>query len=93
MSLRRGSSWPCISSRLRERKSNCKEKHADSINSLYFFVFFRNDEVIAAVGLDYDPVVSAVAERLLSGKVITKKEAQYANSSDYSSFFIFLNLF
>uniref|UniRef100_A0A3B3V145 Apoptosis inducing factor mitochondria associated 5 n=1 Tax=Poecilia latipinna TaxID=48699 RepID=A0A3B3V145_9TELE len=37
--------------------------------------FLANDEVIAAVGLDYDPVVSAVAERLLSGKVITKKEA------------------
>uniref|UniRef100_A0A3Q2R167 Apoptosis inducing factor mitochondria associated 5 n=1 Tax=Fundulus heteroclitus TaxID=8078 RepID=A0A3Q2R167_FUNHE len=37
--------------------------------------FLANDEVIAAVGLNYDPVVSAVAERLLSGKVITKKEA------------------
>uniref|UniRef100_A0A3Q2E428 Apoptosis inducing factor mitochondria associated 5 n=1 Tax=Cyprinodon variegatus TaxID=28743 RepID=A0A3Q2E428_CYPVA len=40
-----------------------------------FLALYINDEVIAAVGLNYDPVVSAVAERLLSGKVITKKEA------------------
>uniref|UniRef100_A0A3B3XBP6 Rieske domain-containing protein n=1 Tax=Poecilia mexicana TaxID=48701 RepID=A0A3B3XBP6_9TELE len=42
----------------------------------FLALYIKNDEVIAAVGLDYDPVVSAVAERLLSGKVITKKEAQ-----------------
>uniref|UniRef100_A0A3B3XBJ7 Rieske domain-containing protein n=1 Tax=Poecilia mexicana TaxID=48701 RepID=A0A3B3XBJ7_9TELE len=41
----------------------------------FLALYIKNDEVIAAVGLDYDPVVSAVAERLLSGKVITKKEA------------------
>uniref|UniRef100_A0A3B4ZUP8 Apoptosis-inducing factor 3-like n=1 Tax=Stegastes partitus TaxID=144197 RepID=A0A3B4ZUP8_9TELE len=37
--------------------------------------FLANDGVIAAAGLNYDPVVSAVAERLAAGKVITKKEA------------------
>uniref|UniRef100_A0A3B3BQM7 Apoptosis inducing factor mitochondria associated 5 n=1 Tax=Oryzias melastigma TaxID=30732 RepID=A0A3B3BQM7_ORYME len=37
--------------------------------------FLANDEVIAAAGLNFDPAVSAVAERLSSGKVITKKEA------------------
>ncbi|KAM4546215.1 apoptosis-inducing factor 3 [Fundulus diaphanus] len=42
----------------------------------FLALYIKNDEVIAAVGLNYDPVVSAVAERLLSGKVITKKEAQ-----------------
>ena len=44
----------------------------------------RNDEVIAAVGLDFDPAVSAVAERLFSGKVISKKEAQYVKRSQFS---------
>ncbi|XP_017276789.1 apoptosis-inducing factor 3 [Kryptolebias marmoratus] len=42
----------------------------------FLALYLKNDEVIAAAGLDYDPVVSAVAERLLSGEVITKKEAQ-----------------
>lgn len=42
--------------------------------------FVRDDEVIAAVSLNFDPAVSAVAERLLSGRVITKKEAQYVIS-------------
>ncbi|KAF7206412.1 apoptosis-inducing factor 3-like, partial [Nothobranchius furzeri] len=42
----------------------------------FLALYIKDDEVIAAVGLNYDPVVSAVAERLLSGKVITKEEAQ-----------------
>ncbi|XP_041865231.1 apoptosis-inducing factor 3 isoform X2 [Melanotaenia boesemani] len=42
----------------------------------FLALYIKNDEVIAAAGLDYDPAVSAVAERLFSGKVITKKEAQ-----------------
>lgn len=33
--------------------------------------------MIAAVSLNYDPAVSAVAQRLIAGKVITKEEAQY----------------
>ena len=45
----------------------------------------RNDEVIAVASLNYDPAASAVAERFASGKVITKKEAQYVK---YLSFFI-----
>uniref|UniRef100_A0A3P8TKG2 Apoptosis inducing factor mitochondria associated 5 n=1 Tax=Amphiprion percula TaxID=161767 RepID=A0A3P8TKG2_AMPPE len=43
----------------------------------FLALYIKNDEVIAAAGLNYDPVVSAVAERLAAGKVITKKEAQY----------------
>ncbi|KAJ7996118.1 hypothetical protein DPEC_G00233760 [Dallia pectoralis] len=39
--------------------------------------YFKNDEVIAAASLNYDPAVSAVAERLATGNVITKKEAEY----------------
>lgn len=39
-------------------------------------LYIKNEEVIAAVSLNFDPAVSAVAERLLSGRVITKKEAQ-----------------
>ncbi|XP_047463481.1 apoptosis-inducing factor 3 isoform X2 [Mugil cephalus] len=42
-----------------------------------FLAFYiKDDEVIAAASLDFDPAVSAVAERLVDGKVITKKEAQ-----------------
>uniref|UniRef100_A0A3Q2E6E2 Apoptosis inducing factor mitochondria associated 5 n=1 Tax=Cyprinodon variegatus TaxID=28743 RepID=A0A3Q2E6E2_CYPVA len=55
----------------------------------FLALYIKNDEVIAAVGLNYDPVVSAVAERLLSGKVITKKEAQYEKCSNHS----FLSMF
>lgn len=47
----------------------------------YFFIFTcRDDEVTAAASLDYDPAVSAVAQRLSAGKVITKKEAEYVKS-------------
>uniref|UniRef100_A0A3B3D8R4 Apoptosis inducing factor mitochondria associated 5 n=1 Tax=Oryzias melastigma TaxID=30732 RepID=A0A3B3D8R4_ORYME len=42
----------------------------------FLALYLKNDEVIAAAGLNFDPAVSAVAERLSSGKVITKKEAQ-----------------
>ncbi|XP_037604283.1 apoptosis-inducing factor 3 [Sebastes umbrosus] len=42
-----------------------------------FLAFYiKNDEVIAAASLNYDPAVSAVAERFAAGKVITKKEAE-----------------
>uniref|UniRef100_A0A3B4ZW91 Apoptosis-inducing factor 3-like n=1 Tax=Stegastes partitus TaxID=144197 RepID=A0A3B4ZW91_9TELE len=43
----------------------------------FLALYIKNDGVIAAAGLNYDPVVSAVAERLAAGKVITKKEAEY----------------
>ncbi|XP_069002266.1 apoptosis-inducing factor 3 [Embiotoca jacksoni] len=42
----------------------------------FLALYIKNDEVKAAAGLNYDPAVSAVAERLVAGKVITKKEAQ-----------------
>ncbi|XP_008286824.1 apoptosis-inducing factor 3 [Stegastes partitus] len=42
----------------------------------FLALYIKNDGVIAAAGLNYDPVVSAVAERLAAGKVITKKEAE-----------------
>lgn len=44
---------------------------------MFLFIDHRNDEVIAAASLNYDPAASAVAERFAAGKVITKKEAQY----------------
>uniref|UniRef100_A0AAQ5YHE5 Rieske domain-containing protein n=1 Tax=Amphiprion ocellaris TaxID=80972 RepID=A0AAQ5YHE5_AMPOC len=47
----------------------------------FLALYIKNDEVIAAAGLNYDPVVSAVAERLAAGKVITKKEAQSDDQS------------
>uniref|UniRef100_A0A668T1I5 Rieske domain-containing protein n=1 Tax=Oreochromis aureus TaxID=47969 RepID=A0A668T1I5_OREAU len=43
----------------------------------FLALYIKDDEVIAAAGLNFDPAVSAVAERLATGKVITKKEAQY----------------
>ncbi|XP_030009369.1 apoptosis-inducing factor 3-like [Sphaeramia orbicularis] len=42
----------------------------------FLALYIKNDQVIAAVSLNFDPAVSAVAERLVTGKVITKKEAQ-----------------
>uniref|UniRef100_A0A3Q3MUD2 Apoptosis inducing factor mitochondria associated 5 n=1 Tax=Mastacembelus armatus TaxID=205130 RepID=A0A3Q3MUD2_9TELE len=42
----------------------------------FLALYIKNDEVIAAASLNYDPAASAVAERLMAGKVITKKEAQ-----------------
>ncbi|KAM9728531.1 apoptosis-inducing factor 3-like isoform 2-T2 [Menidia menidia] len=42
----------------------------------FLALYIKNDEVIAAAGLDFDPAVSAVAERLFLGKVITVKEAK-----------------
>ncbi|KAM4620383.1 apoptosis-inducing factor 3 [Polymixia lowei] len=42
----------------------------------FLALYIKDDEVVAAASLDFDPAVSAVAERLASGKTITKKEAQ-----------------
>ncbi|KAI4813702.1 hypothetical protein KUCAC02_002935 [Chaenocephalus aceratus] len=39
-------------------------------------LYMKNDEVIAAVSLNYDPALSAVAERFAAGKVITREEAE-----------------
>ncbi|XP_050934425.1 apoptosis-inducing factor 3, partial [Lates calcarifer] len=47
----------------------------------FLALYIKNDEVIAAASLNYDPAVSAVAERFTAGKVITKEEAQYVNLS------------
>nr|XP_057943613.1 apoptosis-inducing factor 3 [Doryrhamphus excisus] len=41
----------------------------------FLALYIKNDEVIAAASLNYDPAVSAVAERLVSGRAITKDEA------------------
>lgn len=37
----------------------------------------RDDAVVAAGSLNYDPAVSAVAQRLIAGKIISKEEARY----------------
>uniref|UniRef100_A0A3Q4G4P9 Apoptosis inducing factor mitochondria associated 5 n=1 Tax=Neolamprologus brichardi TaxID=32507 RepID=A0A3Q4G4P9_NEOBR len=42
----------------------------------FLALYIKDEEVIAAAGLNFDPAVSAVAERLATGKVITKNEAQ-----------------
>ncbi|KAM9332837.1 apoptosis-inducing factor 3-like [Pholidichthys leucotaenia] len=42
----------------------------------FLALYIKNNEVIAAAGLNFDPVVSAVAERLGAGQAITKEEAQ-----------------
>ncbi|XP_020491155.2 apoptosis-inducing factor 3-like [Labrus bergylta] len=42
----------------------------------FLALYIKDDEVIAAASLNYDPAVSAVAERLVTGKVISKKEAE-----------------
>uniref|UniRef100_G3QB16 Apoptosis inducing factor mitochondria associated 5 n=1 Tax=Gasterosteus aculeatus aculeatus TaxID=481459 RepID=G3QB16_GASAC len=42
----------------------------------FLALYIKNDEVVAAASLNYDPAASAVAERFAAGKVITKKEAE-----------------
>ncbi|XP_070699220.1 apoptosis-inducing factor 3-like [Pempheris klunzingeri] len=42
----------------------------------FLALYIKDDEVIAAASLNFDPAVSAVASRLVAGKVITKKEAE-----------------
>ncbi|XP_032388898.1 apoptosis-inducing factor 3 [Etheostoma spectabile] len=42
----------------------------------FLVLYIKNEEVIAAASLNYDPAVSAVAERFATGKTITKKEAE-----------------
>ncbi|XP_059207065.1 apoptosis-inducing factor 3 [Centropristis striata] len=42
----------------------------------FLALYIKNDEVIAAASLNYDPAVSAVAERFAAGKVITREEAE-----------------
>uniref|UniRef100_A0A671W9U6 Apoptosis inducing factor mitochondria associated 5 n=1 Tax=Sparus aurata TaxID=8175 RepID=A0A671W9U6_SPAAU len=41
----------------------------------FLALYIKEDRVIAAASLNFDPAVSAVAERLVSGKVISKEEA------------------
>lgn len=42
----------------------------------FLALYIKDDQVVAAASLNFDPAVSAVAERLVAGKTITKKEAQ-----------------
>uniref|UniRef100_H3DFC3 Apoptosis inducing factor mitochondria associated 5 n=1 Tax=Tetraodon nigroviridis TaxID=99883 RepID=H3DFC3_TETNG len=42
----------------------------------FLVLYIKDDAVVAAGSLNYDPAVSAVAQRLMAGKVITKEEAQ-----------------
>ncbi|XP_030638940.1 apoptosis-inducing factor 3 [Chanos chanos] len=47
------------------------------LEDLKFLAFYiKNNEVVAAAGLNFDPAVSVVAERFAMGKVITKSEAE-----------------
>lgn len=50
--------------------------NADALRSNISVLTSRDDAVVAAVSLNYDPAVSAVAQRLIAGKVITKEEAR-----------------
>lgn len=38
--------------------------------------FSRNDEVIAVASMNYDPIVSKVAEVMASGKPIRKRDVE-----------------
>ncbi|XP_041657340.1 apoptosis-inducing factor 3-like isoform X2 [Cheilinus undulatus] len=49
----------------------------------FLALYIKDDEVIAAASLNYDPAVSAVATRLVAGKIITKKEADLSTSHLY----------
>lgn len=59
------------------------------IHVVYCFPAWRDDEVVAAASLNYDPAVSAVAQRLQEGKVITKREAEYVSLVFMRLYFVF----
>ncbi|XP_051956695.1 apoptosis-inducing factor 3 [Xyrauchen texanus] len=44
-------------------------------NMKFLAIYLKHDEVVAAAGLNVEPAVSVVAERLAEGRVITKAEA------------------
>lgn len=50
-------------------------------NMKFLALYLKHDEVVAAAGLNVEPAVSVVAERLAEGRMITKAEA---NSDDLS---------
>ncbi|XP_041949624.1 apoptosis-inducing factor 3 [Alosa sapidissima] len=45
-------------------------------HSKFLALYIKEDQVVAAAGLNFDPAVSVVAERLATGKVISKAEAE-----------------
>ncbi|KAK2873017.1 hypothetical protein Q8A67_022914 [Cirrhinus molitorella] len=45
-------------------------------NMKFLALYLKEDEVVAAAGLNVEPAVSVVAERLAEGRVITKAEAE-----------------
>ncbi|XP_016374062.1 apoptosis-inducing factor 3-like [Sinocyclocheilus rhinocerous] len=45
-------------------------------NMKFLALYLKDDEVVAAAGLNVEPAVSVVAERLAEGRVITKAEAE-----------------
>ncbi|KAF4098285.1 hypothetical protein G5714_020315 [Onychostoma macrolepis] len=45
-------------------------------NMKFLAFYLKDDEVVAAAGLNVEPAVSVVAERLAEGRVITKAEAE-----------------
>lgn len=67
-----------------EKKTLTKKKIKSQLSlqpsliiNILCFLAWRNNEVVAAASLNYDPAVSVVAQRLVEGKVITKQEAEY----------------
>ncbi|KAJ8280952.1 hypothetical protein GJAV_G00061430 [Gymnothorax javanicus] len=42
----------------------------------YLAFYLKDEEVVAAASLNYDPAVSQVAEKMAAGKVITKAQAE-----------------
>ncbi|XP_063082128.1 apoptosis-inducing factor 3 isoform X3 [Cavia porcellus] len=54
------------------------------LEELKFVAFYtKGDEVIAVASMNYDPIVSKVAEVLASGRAIRKREAVYATQQDW----------
>nr|XP_055036906.1 apoptosis-inducing factor 3 [Misgurnus anguillicaudatus] len=45
-------------------------------NMKFLALYLKHDEVVAAAGLNVEPAVSVVAERLAEGRIITKAEAK-----------------
>ncbi|XP_027129039.1 apoptosis-inducing factor 3 isoform X2 [Larimichthys crocea] len=64
------------------RYAGCGEGYTDIVikgkfeDMKFLALYIKDDEVVAAASLNFDPAVSAVAERLVAGKAITKKEAE-----------------
>ncbi len=78
---RKENSWHFISSKLIIHQMFYLEIRIALRSSLFIILWSRDEEVVAAASLNFDPAVARLAEMLLMGKRITKAQAQWVSIS------------